>query len=79
MSRAGTGMIAAALALAACAPGPAREEQDAALRIDPDGGFVHEHHLRIMNQTDGKIEAPLHSAGKVLHRLLGPVGQTDPF
>ena len=34
MSRAGTGMIAAALALAACAPGPAREEQDAALRIE---------------------------------------------
>jgi len=36
MSRAGIGMIAATLALAACAPGPARErpERNAALRIE---------------------------------------------
>ena len=50
------------------------EDVVARLRIDTDGGLVHEHDAGAMDETARHVESALHAAGELLHGLVGFVG-----
>ena len=46
-------------------------------RIESGGGLVEQQHRRMMQQSLGQFEPPLHASGKRLRFFLGAVGETD--
>ena len=51
----------------------------ARLRIDADGGLVHEHQARAVDDAGGHVEAALHAAGELAGRMVGAVFQRGPL
>ncbi len=49
----------------------------AGLRVQPGGGFVEQHHPRVVHQRPGDREPALHAAGEGVDARVGPVGELD--
>src|SRR3972149_6222541 len=47
----------------------------ATLRVNAHGGFIHEHHLRLVPQPHRDVDAALHAAGICLNAVVGAVAQ----
>ena len=49
------------------------------LRINAHRRFVEQKQFRMMQQRAAEIDAALHAAGIILHRVLRPVGERERF
>jgi hypothetical protein len=54
------------------------EDVIARLRIDADGGLIHQDQFGMVDEAGGHVEAALHASGEILDQLGGAVRESGP-